>query len=67
LIRRYKNGEGRLIFDDTIIDLSNNRKDAINDGMGREKKAADAKAVLFKRLYGVKPDIFFVLCAMKCC
>jgi hypothetical protein len=26
--------------------------------MGREKKAADAKAVLFKRLYGVKPVTF---------
>ena len=26
--------------------------------MGRRKKAADAKAVLFKRLYGVKPDTF---------
>jgi hypothetical protein len=26
--------------------------------MGRGKKAADAKAVLFKRLYGVKPDMF---------
>jgi hypothetical protein len=26
--------------------------------MGRGKKAADAKAVLFKRLYGVKPDTF---------
>jgi hypothetical protein len=26
--------------------------------MGRRKKAADAEAVLFKRLYGVKPDTF---------
>ncbi|MDR1955378.1 MAG: hypothetical protein LBQ30_00815 [Treponema sp.] len=26
--------------------------------MGKEKKAADAKAVLFKRLYGVKPGTF---------
>ena len=26
--------------------------------MGRRKKASDAKAVLFKRLYGVKPDTF---------
>jgi hypothetical protein len=26
--------------------------------MGKEKKAADAKAVLFKRLYGVKPATF---------
>ncbi|MDR0786074.1 MAG: transposase family protein [Treponema sp.] len=26
--------------------------------MGQGKKAADAKAVLFKRLYGVKPDTF---------
>jgi hypothetical protein len=26
--------------------------------MGRRKKAADAKAVLFKRLYGVNPDTF---------
>jgi hypothetical protein len=26
--------------------------------MGREKQAADAKAVLFKRLCGVKPDTF---------
>ena len=26
--------------------------------MGRRKKAADAKSVLFKRLYGVKPDTF---------
>jgi transposase-like protein len=26
--------------------------------MGKEKKAADAQAVLFKRLYGVKPDTF---------
>ncbi|MDR2741720.1 MAG: transposase family protein [Treponema sp.] len=26
--------------------------------MGRGKKAADAKAVLFKRLHGVKPDTF---------
>jgi hypothetical protein len=26
--------------------------------MGRGKKVADAQAVLFKRLYGVKPDTF---------
>ena len=26
--------------------------------MGRGKRAADAKAALFKRLYGVKPDTF---------
>jgi hypothetical protein len=26
--------------------------------MGRAKKASNAKAVLFKRLYGVKPDTF---------
>ena len=26
--------------------------------MGRGKKAQDAKAVLFKRLYGVKPGTF---------
>jgi hypothetical protein len=26
--------------------------------MGRGRKAVDAKAVLFKRLYGVKPDTF---------
>jgi predicted DNA-binding protein YlxM (UPF0122 family) len=26
--------------------------------MGRGKKAGDAKAVLFKRLYGIKPDTF---------
>jgi hypothetical protein len=26
--------------------------------MGRGKKAADAKAVLFKRLYGEKPGTF---------
>jgi nicotinic acid phosphoribosyltransferase len=26
--------------------------------MGKREKAADAKAVLFKRLYGVKPDTF---------
>jgi hypothetical protein len=26
--------------------------------MGRGKKAADAKTVLFKRLYGVKPGTF---------
>ena len=26
--------------------------------MGRRKKAADTKSVLFKRLYGVKPDTF---------
>jgi hypothetical protein len=26
--------------------------------MGKEKKAPDAKAELFKRLYGVKPDTF---------
>jgi hypothetical protein len=29
-----------------------------NDGMEREKKAEDAEAVLFKRVYGVKPDTF---------
>ena len=28
------------------------------NGMEREKKAEDAEAVLFKRLYGVKPDTF---------
>ncbi|MDR2602662.1 MAG: transposase family protein [Spirochaetaceae bacterium] len=26
--------------------------------MGKREAAADAKAVLFKRLYGVKPDVF---------
>jgi nicotinic acid phosphoribosyltransferase len=26
--------------------------------MGKREKAADAQAVLFKRLYGVKPDTF---------
>ena len=26
--------------------------------MGNEKKTGDAKTVLFKRLYGVKPDTF---------
>jgi hypothetical protein len=26
--------------------------------MGKREAAADAKAVLFKRLYGVKPDMF---------
>jgi benzoyl-CoA reductase/2-hydroxyglutaryl-CoA dehydratase subunit BcrC/BadD/HgdB len=26
--------------------------------MGKGKEAADAKAVLFKRLYGIKPDTF---------
>jgi hypothetical protein len=26
--------------------------------MGKGKKATDAKVFLFKRLYGVKPDIF---------
>jgi hypothetical protein len=29
--------------------------------MGREKKAADGQAVLFKRLYGVKPDTFHAM------
>ena len=27
--------------------------------MGRGKRAAEAKAALFKRLYGVKPDTFY--------
>jgi hypothetical protein len=26
--------------------------------MEKEKEAADAKAVVFKRLYGIKPDTF---------
>jgi hypothetical protein len=28
------------------------------NNMGTRKQEADAKAVLFKRLYGVKPDTF---------
>ncbi|MDR1986863.1 MAG: transposase family protein [Treponema sp.] len=32
--------------------------------MGKENKAANAKAVLFKRLYGVKPGTFHTMLSM---
>jgi hypothetical protein len=51
----YRNVYLRIV---PVVHLFKNPRDAIMTTWKRKKEAADAKTVLFKRLYGVKPTIF---------
>jgi hypothetical protein len=50
--------DGIEYFNISLLDLFARPARIYNQGMGKREAAADAKAVLFKRLYGVKPDTF---------